>query len=402
MKPIRCPMLLLALLSASIAASAQQSPAAESARFHLFDNQDFTVDLVGVDQGAGGGEVGAEWKFDLRRDVDVFPDVGNTHVAAHLRGNGFLTLTSGDNERDQIKTELELDFLPLFAVDPPGGITGLGFWGELEADQVCVSDEAFAELIERDYFKAYVYPEGLVPNVEEDPPEKPGQTCIFLTDLDAPTTPQSVRDLLNAISGKEVKVETVLARSIQRARQQAVAVASPFSIQGQANVSWETTQDLENHDVVVGLGFGVATSYFSALLDLPFGVLRTSPNNNPRMVDARLSYEYVGKVARGGKADFAGATTDVSRLSLEAEWETGIFKSDRVSFYYNLKHELDASGGTKARGRETNHFFQARFEHLLIERPNAEVDVAIVYTRGELSPVFERGHNIGGGFSVRF
>ena len=76
--------------------------------------------------------------------------------------------------------------------------------------------------------------------------------------------------------------------------------------------------------------------------------------------------------------------------------------SDRVAFFYTLKHELDATSGTKRRGLETNHFFQAKFEHLLIERPNAEVDVALIYTRGKLSPVFERGQTIGGGFSVRF
>ena len=57
---------------------------------------------------------------------------------------------------------------------------------------------------------------------------------------------------------------------------------------------------------------------------------------------------------------------------------------------------------TTALGRDTNHFFQARYEHLLIERPNAEVDLALIYSFGELAPVFATGSVIGGGLSVRF
>ena len=45
---------------------------------------------------------------------------------------------------------------------------------------------------------------------------------------------------------------------------------------------------------------------------------------------------------------------------------------------------------------------QARYEHLLIERPNAEVDLALIYSFGELAPVFATGSVIGGGLSVRF
>ncbi|MCG8590267.1 MAG: hypothetical protein MJE66_13325, partial [Proteobacteria bacterium] len=119
-------LLALACLAWAAPVRAQESPVAEAGRFQLFETQDFTVDLVGVDQGDGSGDFAAEWKFDLRRELDLPMDLGHTHVDAHLTGNGFLVLTGGDNEKDQIKTKLELDFLPLFAVDPPGGVVGIG------------------------------------------------------------------------------------------------------------------------------------------------------------------------------------------------------------------------------------------------------------------------------------
>lgn len=385
----------------------ESSPISDASRLKLFHGQEFDIDLVGVDQGNDGGDVAVEWQFDLQRDADFFPDFGQTHASLHLEGNGFLVLTDGPNDKDQIKNQIKLDFLPLFAVRPPRDAKGIGFWAESSENQVCVADEAFAQLIATEpSLKAYAYPEGVVPNVEENPvidsAQRPELTCILTTDVDLPETPQSVRDLLSALRGDDVKVETLLTRSIKRARDQGAALTSPLSIQAQLTGSWETTQDLDNHDLVAGAGIGLASSYLSALFDLPFSLLRTAPNNEPRMLDARFSYEFVGKIERGGSADFNGATKDVSRLSLDVEWETGVFKSDRVSFFYSLKHELNPSDATKARGRRTNHFFQAKLEHLLVQRPNAEVDLALIYTRGELAPVFETGHTIGGGLSVRF
>lgn len=170
--------------------------------------------------------------------------------------------------------------------------------------------------------------------------------------------------------------------------------------------NWETTQNFENNDVNVGGGLGVETSLLHWLLDLPFSIMRVDQgrgsNNGPTFLNAELSYEYVSRVQRSGSERFAGALNDSHRLSLDTYWSTGLFKRDRIQFFYTLKHELNPSDGIKDAGQKTNHFFQTRLTRRLTEIVDAPLDLAIIYTMGELSPVFNRGHTIGAGISAVF
>ena len=173
---------------------------------------------------------------------------------------------------------------------------------------------------------------------------------------------------------------------------------SPMTIYANAHVKHETTQDFGDYDFAFGSSVAVTTSYLEPVLDAPFRLLRFGPegkDNGPRQLDVSAGYDYV--TARHTSKPSA-SNEDTNRLSTRAEWETGIFRSDRVSFVFTAQYNLDGPSDTD--GFHT--FFLAKYEHLLVDAPHAKMDFAIKYTAGELPPNFDTGHVIGAGFSIDF
>ena len=189
---------------------------------------------------------------------------------------------------------------------------------------------------------------------------------------------------------------------IELARQRAAIVNSPFWMYVDVHGRHETTQDFKNYDIALGGSLAFSTSYLTALLDFPFGLLRTSANNNPRQLDVSVGYDYVTGLQNTANAGLRGGVNTANRLNFKAEWETGIFKNERVSFLFDSYYELGAPQGIIDSGKDFNYFFQAKVEHLLFKKDDTSTTIAIKYTQGELPPNFEEGFVIGGGFSVDF
>lgn len=184
-----------------------------------------------------------------------------------------------------------------------------------------------------------------------------------------------------------------LARSSQT---RAEKLYGPITFYADAHVKHETTQDFDNYDFAFGSSAAVTTSYLEPVLDAPFRLLRFGPegkDNGPRQIDLSAGYDYVTAHHTTGNS-----RENINRLSARAEWETGIFRSDRISFVFTANHNLDGSAN-----RDGFHpFFLVKYEHLLVNAPHAKTSFAIKYTTGELPPNFEAGHVIGAGFAVEF
>jgi hypothetical protein len=185
---------------------------------------------------------------------------------------------------------------------------------------------------------------------------------------------------------------------VERVQGRAEKLYAPITFYADAHVKHETTQDFRDYDFALGASMAVTTSYLEPILDAPFKLLRFGPegkNNGPRQVDLSVAYDYV--TARHTSQP-TSADDDVNRLSARAEWETGIFRSDRVSFVVTANYHLD--GPAESDG--LHPFFLAKYEHLLVDAPHAKTSFAIKYTAGELPPNFVTGHIIGAGFAIEF
>lgn len=184
---------------------------------------------------------------------------------------------------------------------------------------------------------------------------------------------------------------------IKAVQKRAEKLYAPITFYADAHVKHETTQDFRDYDFAFGSSVAVTTSYLEPILDAPFKLLRFGPegkDNGPRQVDLSAGYDYV--TARHTSQP-AASNDDINRLSARAEWETGIFRSDRISFIVTAHYNLDGP---------SNHGFHpfvlVKYEHLLVNAPHAKTSFAIKYTAGELPPNFVTGHVIGAGLAIEF
>ena len=188
--------------------------------------------------------------------------------------------------------------------------------------------------------------------------------------------------------------ERKLGSDISDGRNRAPQLQSPLWIYAKASIKWETTQDGKDQDLAVGASMAATTSFLNPILDAPFKVLRFGQqnNNNARHLDVSAGYDYV--TAR--KVSGAGSGNDKNRIAVRAEWETGIFKNDRIAFVFNGHYDIDGSD------RGFHPFFEAKYLRLLLDKPGAKTSFAIKYTVGELAPTYKQGNIIGAGFSIDF
>lgn len=176
-------------------------------------------------------------------------------------------------------------------------------------------------------------------------------------------------------------------------RRFAPAAQAPLSVYFEGLGKFESTQDFDTWNLAVGGALAITTSWLHPLLDLPFEWLHDD-HNSPRQFDLSLGYDRLLSQTRD--SEFALGR---NRLVLAAEFETGIGRSDRLRLTFAAHHDLD--GGT-AEGGEFHPFFEARYMHLLVDRPEAEVAFSIKWTTGELPPAYVEGQVIGAGFSIEF
>jgi len=192
---------------------------------------------------------------------------------------------------------------------------------------------------------------------------------------------------------------------VDEARNLAAQVASPLWLSLNLHAKHETTQDFRNYDFAFGPQLSVSTSYLSAILDFPFGLLRAAKNNNPRQLDLSVGYDYVTGANKTSLAPLLDDAKFMNRLNLKAEWETGIFSgNERIAFLFDSYYDLDRNLLLKNAGKDWNYFYMIRIEKLLKINlgPGTKTKVAVKYTAGELPPNFDKGFVLGGGFSIDF
>ncbi len=208
--------------------------------------------------------------------------------------------------------------------------------------------------------------------------------------LERPAPAQATGNIWSTGTGSDRKLNP----DIPLGRNLAAQVQSPLWIYAKASAKWETTQDGKDQDLAVGASLAATTSFLNPILDAPFKVLRFGQQNtnNARHLDVSAGYGYV--TAR--KVSGAASGNDKNRIAIRAEWETGIFKNDRIAFVFNGHYDIDGSD------RGFHPFFEAKYLHLLLDKPGAKTSFAIKYTVGELAPTYKQGNIIGAGFSIDF
>jgi hypothetical protein len=202
-------------------------------------------------------------------------------------------------------------------------------------------------------------------------------------------------------TAEDVQVDPVVINSRRLARQ----FSSPFWLFLNFHGKHETTQDFKNYNFAIGSEISFTTSFLNAILDLPFSLLRTSPNNNPRQLDLSIGYDYVTGINKTQLASLKDSSDFMNRLNLKAEWETGVFtENDRLIILFDAYNDLDATKELKDANKDWNTFFMIKLEHILglNAKTKTLTKIAIKYTNGELPPNFIKGYVLGAGFSVEF
>jgi len=190
---------------------------------------------------------------------------------------------------------------------------------------------------------------------------------------------------------------------ISQSRSLANHVASPFWLFFNIHGKHETTQDFKNYDFALGSQLSIATSILNKFLDFPFNLLRSAPNNNPRALDLSIGYDYVIGLKNTDLSSLSKNNSNMNRLNLKAEWETGIFtKDNRLVFLLDSYHDLDAATKLKEANKNWNYFYMIKLDHLLAKSDRTTTKVSVKYTHGGLPPNFDRGFVLGGGFSLEF
>jgi hypothetical protein len=190
--------------------------------------------------------------------------------------------------------------------------------------------------------------------------------------------------------------------AIEYARQQAASLNSPFWLRFNIHAKHEATQNFKDHDYAIGATVNITTSVLNRILDLPFGLLRIKKYNFPRHLDVSILYDYVSSLNNTALKNLRN-NNNANRLSLYAEWETGIFQRERISFAYKYFYELNAPLQIKNNHLDANQFYQIKLEHpLKTGSDKTRKTISIKYTEGALPPNFNKGYVLGGGFSVEF
>lgn len=187
--------------------------------------------------------------------------------------------------------------------------------------------------------------------------------------------------------------------------QLAKQVSSPFWVFINIHGKHETTQNFKDYDFALGSSLSISSSFLNAILDAPFGLLRTEKNNNPRQLDMSIGYDYVIGINKTNYAALNDSINNTNRLNLKAEWETGIFtQRDRISFLIDSYYDMNGTRKMKDNKKDWNHFYMIRLDHRLHydEKTKTLTKVSIKYTQGALPPNFTEGCVIGGGFSLEF
>ncbi len=190
--------------------------------------------------------------------------------------------------------------------------------------------------------------------------------------------------------------------AIEYARQQAAALNSPFWLRFNIHAKHEASQNFKDHDYAIGATVNVTTSVLNKILDLPFGLLRIKKHNFPRHLDVSVLYDYVSSLNNTALKNLR-TSNNANRLSLYAEWETGIFQRERISFAYKYFYELNAPLQIKNNNLDANQFYQIKLEHpLKTGSDKTRKTISIKYIEGALPPNFNKGYVLGGGFSLEF
>lgn len=190
-----------------------------------------------------------------------------------------------------------------------------------------------------------------------------------------------------------VTPDTIDDVSVDDFRERGAASQSPLAVYFEGLGKVESTQDFESWNVAAGGALAVTTSWLHPILDLPFKWLHDD-HNQPRHLDVSVGYDYLLSRERE-----KGPEAGQHRLALAAEYETGLGRSDRLRFTFAAHHDL---GGGGSGSGEFHPFFEARYMHLLVDRPGAEVAFSIKWTTGELPPNYAEGNVLGAGFSIEF
>lgn len=172
-----------------------------------------------------------------------------------------------------------------------------------------------------------------------------------------------------------------------------------ISFFGNVHAKHETSQNFADYDFALGPTLAVRTSLLSYVLDVPFAIFRTQEGNNPRQLDLSAALDYVAGL-KNTQSTALREKSSTARFNVRAEWETGIFASDRVVFYNDFYYEIAASDRIDAAGLTKKNFFMARFDHFLDAK--RKKTISIKYTKGALPPNFTEGYVLGAGFSVDF
>lgn len=192
---------------------------------------------------------------------------------------------------------------------------------------------------------------------------------------------------------------------ITEATEFAQSVSSPLWFFAGVHFQHETTQSFKDYNFAVGAQLNLTTSYLNFLLDLPFSLLRSNGNNNPRQLDITIGYDYVMGLENTKMFELKDSTNFMNRLHFKAEWETGIFSGkERVAFLFNSYYDINPTDLQVTENKAWNLFYMIKLERLLSVNPitNTATKVAIKYTQGAIPPNFNDGYVLGGGFTLEF
>lgn len=206
----------------------------------------------------------------------------------------------------------------------------------------------------------------------------------------------------NIVISIEKELEKSDEEIIERIMKQASMLQSPLWLMFNIHGKHETTQDFKNYDIAVGGSMTLTTSYLNRILDLPFAILRSKAHNHPRHLDLNLSFDYVTKLDKTESANLR-SKNNANRLNFNAEWETGLFERERITFLYSSFHELSPTTAIKDAKMDNNFFYMIKLEHPIgNSKDGIRKTVSIKYLQGALPPNFNKGFVLGGGFSMEF
>lgn len=217
---------------------------------------------------------------------------------------------------------------------------------------------------------------------------------LFYAEAEALTIPQ--KNWRQAVNDPNLILE---------AQELAKRVSAPFWLFLNLHAKHEGTQDFKNYDFALGSTLNISTSFLTAILDFPFGILRVEKDNGPRQLDLSMGYDYVTNVKNTALAEANNNENYLNRLNFHAEWETGVLTArDRIIFYFDSYHNLKPTQKLKDDKKVDNYFYMIKLDHIIgfDEKSRTISKISLKYTRGALPPNFNTGYVLGGGYSLEF